>query len=222
MDILFWIFLAILLIIGYKCFFSTNKVTENFYDNVADEFEKYKRQVLSPQTAHENSVINRQQLPVDPNAVQSGLVQKNIYTHVPAPAPEAAAGTEYAPIVDVPIYTAEGALNKNGIVKEVNFESVPISSDSGAYRQQQLTQKDLLPLDQENSTWAKLNPRPNGWLEGQSFLNAGYHLGLNTVGQTRKNANYQLRSEPPNPQTVVGPWNQSQIDPDKRRCFDLN
>jgi hypothetical protein len=79
-----------------------------------------------------------------------------------------------------------------------------------------------LPLDND-TTWAKLNPRPNGFLEGQNFLNAGFHIGLNTVGQTNKNPNHQLRSEPPNPQTVVSPWNQSQIDPDvTRRCFDIN
>jgi hypothetical protein len=85
-----------------------------------------------------------------------------------------------------------------------------------------LTQKDLIPLDETTSTWAKLNPKPSGWLENKNFLQAGYHLGLNTVGQTKKNANYQLRSEPANPQSAVSPWNQSQIEPETRRCFDIN
>jgi hypothetical protein len=223
MDILFWIFVTILLIIGYKCYFGSTVVTENFYEQVGDEFQKYKNMVLA-----QSNPPNVQQSPIDPAAIDT--TSNNLH------ATEAAVGVEYAPIVDVPIYTGDDGdnglgsrerldhqRNQNRIIKKVDFESVPtyaLSNQNG--KQQQLSQRDLLPLDQENSTWAKLNPRPNGWLEGQSFLNAGYHLGLNTVGQTKKNANYQLRSEPANPQTVVGPWNQSQIDPDRRRCFDIN
>jgi hypothetical protein len=32
-----------------------------------------------------------------------------------------------------------------------------------------------------------------------------------------RNANLQIRSEPPNPQMTVGPWNQSTIEPDFMR-----
>jgi len=44
-------------------------------------------------------------------------------------------------------------------------------------------------------------------------LQAGYHIGLDTIGQTLKNANQQLRSDPVIPKTNVGPWNQSTIEP---------
>ena len=50
-----------------------------------------------------------------------------------------------------------------------------------------------------------------------SLLNAGYHIGINTVGQSLRNANLQVRSEPANPQLNVGPWNHSSIDPDNSR-----
>ena len=40
---------------------------------------------------------------------------------------------------------------------------------------------------------------------------------MNTVGQTLRNANYQLRSEPPNPQVKVSPWQQTTIEPDTNR-----
>jgi len=40
---------------------------------------------------------------------------------------------------------------------------------------------------------------------------------VNTVGQSLRNANYQLRSEPPNPQVQVGPWMQTTIEPDLQR-----
>ena len=51
----------------------------------------------------------------------------------------------------------------------------------------------------------------------QNFINAGYHVGVNTIGSSLRNANLQLRSEPPNPQVAVGPWQQSTISPDLNR-----
>ena len=80
----------------------------------------------------------------------------------------------------------------------------------------QLTPAELLPGD-ANSKWAQVNPAGQGELGDQNFLDAGYHVGVNTVGQTLRNANLQLRSEPPNPQVKVSPWLQSTIEPDTNR-----
>jgi hypothetical protein len=44
-----------------------------------------------------------------------------------------------------------------------------------------------------------------------------HHIGVNTVGQTLRNANRQLRSEPPNPQVKVSPFLQTTIGPDTNR-----
>lgn len=76
---------------------------------------------------------------------------------------------------------------------------------------------DLLPSD-ENSEWAKLNPSGQGDLNSYSSLPAGHHVGVNTVGQSLRNANYQLRSDPPIPRSDnVGPWNQTTIEGDNLR-----
>jgi hypothetical protein len=75
---------------------------------------------------------------------------------------------------------------------------------------------DLLPKD-TNSQWAQLNPTGKGELANVNLLKAGYHIGIDTIGQTLRNANLQIRSEPPNPQVYVGPWNQSTIEPDFMR-----
>jgi hypothetical protein len=75
---------------------------------------------------------------------------------------------------------------------------------------------ELLPKD-SNSQWAQLNPSGKGDLANINLLKAGYHIGIDTIGQTLRNANLQIRSEPPNPQMNVGPWNQSTIDPDFMR-----
>jgi len=75
---------------------------------------------------------------------------------------------------------------------------------------------DLLPKD-NNSQWAQLNPAGKGDLANINLLKAGYHIGIDTVGQTLRNANLQIRSEPANPQVSVGPWNLSTITPDYLR-----
>jgi hypothetical protein len=72
---------------------------------------------------------------------------------------------------------------------------------------------ELLPKD-SNSQWAQLNPSGKGELANINLLKAGYHIGIDTVGQSLRNANLQIRSEPPNPQLSVGPWNLSTIEPD--------
>ena len=41
-----------------------------------------------------------------------------------------------------------------------------------------------------------------------------YKLGIDTVGQSRKNATYDLRAAPPNPKFIVSPWSNSTIEPD--------
>ena len=78
-----------------------------------------------------------------------------------------------------------------------------------------LTSADLLPLD-ANSKWAELNPQCGGDIQDQNYLTAGYHIGINTVGQSMRNANLQLRYEPPNPQIPVSPWQIRIIEPDQR------
>jgi hypothetical protein len=75
---------------------------------------------------------------------------------------------------------------------------------------------DLLPKD-NNSQWAQLNPAGKGDLANINLLKAGYHIGIDTIGQTLRNANLQIRSEPANPQISVGPWNLSTIEPDFMR-----
>ena len=87
---------------------------------------------------------------------------------------------------------------------------------SECYPKDTLTPQDLLPQD-SNSTWAQTVPAGQGSLGDQNFLNAGFHVGINTVGQSLRNANLQLRSEPANPQMKVSPWLQSTIDPDANR-----
>lgn len=93
--------------------------------------------------------------------------------------------------------------------------SIPTVS-SGCTKTSVQNPAELLPKD-SNSQWAELNPSGKGELGNINLLKAGYHIGIDTVGQTLRNANLQIRSEPPNPQLNVGPWNTSTITPDLMR-----
>ena len=75
---------------------------------------------------------------------------------------------------------------------------------------------DLLPVD-KNSQWASLNPVDASNPQMPDMLKAGYHEGFNSIGNTLKNANLQLRSDPIISKQDVGPWNQSTIEPDLTR-----
>jgi hypothetical protein len=115
----------------------------------------------------------------------------------------------------------ENFANLEGYAEE-DSGPAPASQPAGCYPRDQLTPSELLPQDQ-NSVWAQQNPLGPGSLKGKNFLSAGALLGVNTVGQSLRNANWQLRSEPPNPQQPVSIFNQSTIQPDVgRRPLEIN
>ena len=87
---------------------------------------------------------------------------------------------------------------------------------ANCYPKNQLQPQELLPND-PNSKWAQVNPMCAGDIAGKNFLNAGALVGVNTVGQSLRNASWDLRSEPPNPQVTVSPWQNSTIEPDLSR-----
>lgn len=93
---------------------------------------------------------------------------------------------------------------------------------ASCFPKNQLTPAELLPTDNQSAGWAALYPNGEGTLQDKNFLQAGFNVGIDTVGQTLRNANLQLRSEPPNPQVAVSPWLQSTIEPDvSRQPFEI-
>ena len=89
--------------------------------------------------------------------------------------------------------------------------------NSNCMKQQITDPKELLPKNSNDNNWAAANPRGVGELSNISLLKAGHHAGIDTVGGTLRNANLQVRSEPPNPKSQVSPWSNSTIEPDLMR-----
>jgi len=125
----------------------------------------------------------------------------------PAPVPSPAAAGK----------SAEGFADFAGVDSEMG--PVPMEAahkPQGCYPREHLNPMDLLPND-PNSQWAQVNPQGAGDIQGKNFLSAGALIGINTIGQSLRNANLQLRAEPPCPQAKPSPWNISTIEPDLSR-----
>lgn len=107
----------------------------------------------------------------------------------------------------------------NDDFKAVDFE-VTNQAAADCYPRDRLTTDDLLPKDAANAKWADANPAGQGDVKDQNYLQAGVHFGINTVGESLRNANMQLRSDPPIPKIEgLSPWNNTTIEYDSNRRF---
>ena len=124
--------------------------------------------------------------------------------------------------------SANSGLNTPLVPPKITEQKAPSSNSNtsvvqpaanGGYASQNVAQpSDLLPLPRDlNSDLSFLNTVSEGNPMTPDLLQAGYHIGLDTIGQTLKNPNYQLRSDPYIPKADVGPWNQSTYEPDLMR-----
>ena len=76
-----------------------------------------------------------------------------------------------------------------------------------------LTSNDLLPKE-KNPDWFQTPGDKFNLLQAVDLELPEIKIGVDTVGQSRKNASYDLRAAPQCPKFVTGPWNNSTIEPD--------
>jgi len=153
-------------------------------------------------------------------SVVSSMTNLDIGSDV-SPQRAASGQQQYVTDISGPATGAVSPANPAG--QNESFASVSGETTTSGYglppscsRQPVVNPDELLPKD-ENSQWAQLNPRGNGELNNVNLLQAGYLYGINTVGSSLRNANLQVRSEPPNPQVQVSPWLNTTIEPDLMR-----
>jgi hypothetical protein len=121
------------------------------------------------------------------------------------------------------VFQFEGASNDNdsGASLDAAFER-PVASQPRAENvnmKEQDTKKynaaDFLPKE-VNSEWfntdfsqAKVNVDDTNLINTERYV-----IGVNTVGQSLKNASYDIRGTIANPKFAVSPWNNSTYEPD--------
>ena len=143
------------------------------------------------------------------NANGNANANANMASAMPSAASAAPVGQGQRQVMASEELGDESFLRVNGINR----------SPTSCYPQNTLQPADLLPSGKSKAVqdFDNANPTGEGILKGVNFLDAGFHTGVNTVGQSLRNANQQLRSEPPNPQVSVSPWMNSTIGPDLGR-----
>ena len=145
-----------------------------------------------------------------PSTEQAGMARE-MYENAKKPAT--------APAPTVAGFTNHTGAKKEQFANPSEPSEVPFAAGnapSNCYPKNQLNPLELLPSD-PNSKWAQVNPQGAGDIAGKNYLNAGALIGVNTVGQSLRNASWDLRSEPANPQVAVSPWFNSTIEPDVNR-----
>ena len=96
-------------------------------------------------------------------------------------------------------------------VTQRNYAKLMAENDKNKLK---LNSKDLLP-QQVNKDWFETDLKDGINVDQDNLIQTDkYVIGVNTVGQSLKNASYDLRLAPTNPRVVVSPWNQSTIEPD--------
>jgi len=134
---------------------------------------------------------------VSPPVVSPPLVQPSATT---------VAQSVVTPVISAPVKPATTpgpatvpVVDQQSQINKVVNNQVPLSS------------ADLLPKYNDANEFAQQNPVSN-LLKEQNFLQAGYHIGINTVIQSNKLPYLDIRSCPPIPKQEVGPFNNSSYE----------
>lgn len=103
---------------------------------------------------------------------------------------------------------------KDPSLRETGAQHIP---SGNGYAKDVVNPSELLPKD-SNADWGTLNPNLGANdVMIPDLLQAGHNYGIDTVANTMKNANLQLRSDPIIPVKEVSIWNQSSYGPDLMR-----
>lgn len=114
-------------------------------------------------------------------------------------------------------YEAQGVSQETPEEQLEQAEQLIDKQEKALAEQEDIQPSELLPLDSDADDWARANPKGEGSLELKNFTEAAFHIGVDTQGNSLRNANLQIRSEPPNPIKQVSIFNNSTIGPDPFR-----
>lgn len=120
-------------------------------------------------------------------------------------------------------YEAQGVSQETPEEQLKDSEKVMENQEQALAKEESVQPEELLPAETDADEWARANPKGEGSLELKNFTEAAFHIGVDTQGNSLRNANLQLRSEPPNPIKPVSIFNNSTIGPDPfRRPLEIS
>ena len=99
--------------------------------------------------------------------------------------------------------------------KSVTQQNMEKLAQQNSEKQQQYSCNDYLPQEINNDWFETDLNNAQVTCDDKSLIIADrYVTGVDTVGQSLKNASYDIRAQPPCPKFNVSPWNNSTIEPD--------
>jgi hypothetical protein len=108
-----------------------------------------------------------------------------------------------------------GADLDNAFQRPIPQQARPDVVDINKNNVKKYNAKDFLPKEINNQWFdtdfsqAKFNINDDKLINTERYV-----IGINTVGQSLKNASYDIRGTIPNPKFTVSPWNNSTYEPD--------
>lgn len=119
-------------------------------------------------------------------------------------------------------FNDNNSLVKEGQLGNDSYEGRDETGDKYAtYRagpKKALTDEDIFKSEnylpkESNKDWFEVMPEPIS-IKNRHLINVSRPVGVNTIGNSLRNASYDLRGTPACPKFVVSPWMQSTIEPD--------
>lgn len=233
--------MAIYYLLNRECFNSLNNLYEGFVSTVSEEVAP--EEVASEEVAPEQNVPSASALPPSSLVQQMGVQQTGVQEmsmQEQSVEPEIEYEVDQEPYVPQSVIN-DIATEQKPMTNEVfNFEAndeydlnqtgsslndafgLPIpagaQTDTVDFKNQNMDNynaRDFLPRE-VNDEWFETDfSLAKYQLNDDKLINTEkYIIGINTVGQSLKNASWDIRGTIANPKLIVSPWNNSTYEPD--------
>lgn len=204
--------LVLLLLLGVLIYYLGSPCDEKFEDVKKSEQPKLPINTNSvPTMASMAPGVNTNNT-VPENVVKAGVMNK-LSTSTEKPKPNGPQQTCDRPDNYDPFDSAGANLE---FAFSAGMETKPDNVvDINKQNQQDYCASDFLPKENNPDWWddgfsqAKYNMNDDKLINTERYI-----IGINTVGQSLKNASYDIRGTVANPKFSVSPWNNSTIEPD--------
>lgn len=215
----------LLVALGFLIYYLTKPKTVG--ECFAQEEKQVAKQVVSPKSETPKSETPKSETPktVTKSAAKSE-VKPEVLKQILAEANKQTAQTE-TPKAEIrgdqmdifqfeptDIYES-GALLDAAFERPIPQQARPDVVDLNKNNVKNYNAKDFLPKEINNQWFdtdfsqAKFNINDDKLINTERYV-----IGINTVGQSLKNASYDMRGTIPNPKFTVSPWNNSTYEPD--------
>tara|TARA_B110000977_G_C11085780_1_gene494632 strand:+ start:4009 stop:4656 length:648 start_codon:yes stop_codon:yes gene_type:complete len=169
--------------------------------------------------SEEDSVMKRNPLVVgNGNETVMEMIPEEIVSSEEQPNVESDSEEEVSEELSINKFTGNQESDRGAVLDEAFKKPVAESSstdkvDFNKNLVKKYNVKDYLPQE-VNQEWFDYDIKKTNAGSDKMINTDRYVIGVNTVGQSLRNASYDLRTAPPNPKFTVGPWNNSTIEAD--------